>query len=63
MQIIVINGRAMVYSWSTGCKTKRIETFLEQARRGDDELLRVCLWLEKHGHADLAHELLDRFVR
>lgn len=63
MQALIIEGRAIAYSWSTGCVAKRMETLLEQARKGDDELERVCLWLEKHGHADLAHGLLERYVR
>jgi hypothetical protein len=63
MQIIFVNGQAVAYSWSTGCIAKRIATLLEQARKGNEELERVCLWLEKHGHADLAEELLERLIR
>ena len=61
--IIVTNGGvAVVFSFTDGCKCPRKETLVEQARKGAEELQQVCLWLELHGHRDLAEELLDRFV-
>ena len=62
MQIIFIGKDAAVFSFSLGAMRRREETLIEQARKGPEELQRVCLWLENHGHPDLAEPLLERFV-
>ncbi len=63
MQVIVIDGIAVVYSFTTGPRVKRQEEeLIRAARKSPDELMRVCLWLEQHGHRDMAHALLDRYA-
>ena len=62
MHVIIIDGIAVAYSFTTGPKVKQEEELIRAARKNPDELMRVCLWLERHGHRDLAHALLDRYA-
>ncbi len=63
MKIIVINGVAYVFSWSTGCQCRRQETLVEQALRSEKDLFQVCQWLENNGQHDEADSLLERYIR
>ena len=62
-QIVVVNGRPGVYSWTDGLKTRREESLVETARKSEDHLLQVCLWLEKHGQKEAALDLLEKILR
>ena len=62
MQVAIVSGKAMAYSWTTGWVARREETILEQARKCPESLERVCLWLQNHGRLDEALELLERFA-
>ena len=59
VQIVVINGRPGVYTWTCGYVFRREESLMEIARKSEDHLLQVCLWLEKHGMQEQALELLE----
>lgn len=61
-QIVVINGRPGVYSWTGGFKSRREESLVEIARKSEDHLLQVCLWLENRGQKEEALELLERVL-
>lgn len=63
VQIVVINGRPGVFSWTCGFKFRHAESLEEQARRSEDDLLQVCLWMENHGYAEEAIELMERILR
>jgi hypothetical protein len=60
--IVSKDGSVAVFSFVDGIKCPRLETLIEQARKSEDELQRVCLWLENHGQHDLADTLLERLV-
>ncbi len=62
MQVVVVDGRARAFSWTTGWVAKREESLLEQARKCPEEHRRVCLWLENHGRQDEALALRERFA-
>lgn len=59
MNIVMIGGVAAVFSWSDGFSVRQEEPLLAQARKSDDDLLRVCLWLEHHGREEEAIALLE----
>ena len=63
MNIVIIDGVAAVFSWADGAKARREESLLQQARKSDEDLLRVCLWLERHGRGDEALGLLEAELR
>ncbi len=63
MQVLVVDGRPGVYTWSEGFKTCRGQTLLEQASKSEEDLLRVCLWLENQGQIEEAVELMERILR
>lgn len=62
MQVLVIDGQPGVYTWSEGFKTCRERSLLEQASKSEEDLLRVCLWLENHGRIEEAIELMERIL-
>lgn len=62
MQIIIIDNQVYVFTWADGLRTRRKETLLEQARKSEEDLLRVCLWLEKHGEPEEAIHLMERLL-
>lgn len=61
-QIVVVNGRPGVYSWTDGFVARREESLVEIACKSDDHLLQVCLWLENHGQKEEALELLEQVL-
>lgn len=62
LQIVVVNGKPGVYTWADGFKTRREEPLEQRARRSEDDLLQVCLWLENHGQKEEAIALLERVL-
>lgn len=62
LQIVTKNGKPEVYTWADGFKARREESLLEQASKSDEDLLRVCLWLENHDHKEEAIALLERVL-
>lgn len=62
MQVAIVSGKAMAFSWTTGWVARREESFVEQARKSPEALERVCLWLQNHGRLEEALELLERFA-
>ena len=63
MQIVFVAGCPAVFNWADGLVFRREETLLEIARKSEDHLLQVCLWLENHGQKEEALGLLERLVR
>lgn len=62
LQIVVVNSKPGIYTWADGFKARREELLLEQASKSDEDLLRVCLWLENHDHKEEAIALLERVL-
>jgi len=62
MQIVIVNGRPGVFTWTGGFKTRREDSLHTQARKSDDHLLQVCLWLENHGQKEEALVLMEQVL-
>lgn len=60
--IVVIDGRPGVFTWTGGFTFRREESLFEQAKRSEEHLLQVCLWLEKHGRNEEAWDLMERLL-